>query len=391
MHSSSTKGIRPQTRHRVPTILNRHDLVREADVRVHESRVAADVLIGESAVIRRLRATIGRVAPANISVLVEGPTGSGKELVAALLHRLSGRSGALVAFNVCAIADTMFEDALFGHVRGAYTGAGADIPGFLREAHAGTVFMDEIGGLPGVLQPKLLRALETGVFRPIGSSRDTRSDFRLVAASNEPIGQLVEGGRFRSDLAHRMSGIVLTLPSLDERREDIPPLVHHFAQGRPVDPSGLRVLESRSWPGNVRELRQVIDATFVFGRGTLDRRAVEAALEHRPMSPSSRRTPEKSSDYLAIQRTRLISVLDQSAWNTVAVARALGMHRSTLYRRLKRLNIALPPSMRSRAAGPDLNIPALVTRSLVAGDACKPLPTFARPRDQASLAGARMV
>ena len=194
------KRIRSQASHRTTATRRRHNSVCEPDIAApagRESRAGAEVLVGESGVIRRLRATIERIAPARISVLVEGPTGSGKELVAALLHRISGRSGALVAFNVCAIADTMFEDALFGHVRGAYTGAGTDNLGFLREAHAGTLFMDEISGLPNALQPKLLRALETGVFRPIGSSRDTKSDFRLVAASNEPVGHLVDVGRFR--------------------------------------------------------------------------------------------------------------------------------------------------------------------------------------------------
>src|SRR6185369_15081519 len=125
----------------------------------------------------------------------EGETGTGKELVASLLHQLSGRRGAYVAFNVCAIGDSMFEDALFGHVRGAYTGAATDAPGFLREAHGGSVFFDEIGGLPAPLQAKLLRAIETGVFRPIGSARDATSDFRLIAATNEGVGGLVAEGR----------------------------------------------------------------------------------------------------------------------------------------------------------------------------------------------------
>jgi DNA-binding NtrC family response regulator len=272
--------------------------------------------------------------------------------VAALLHRLSGRSGALVAFNVCAIADTMFEDALFGHTRGAYTGAATDIPGFLREAHAGTLFLDEIGGLPPLLQPKVLRALETGVFRPIGSSRDAKSDFRLISATNEPVSQLVAAGRFRLDLAHRMSGIVLTLPALDDRREDVPLLVRHFAQNRPVDAAAIPLLQNRAWPGNVRELRQVIDAAFVFGQGKLDRRAVELALAHRPASPVIHAPPAERPDYLSLERVRLINALDEAAWNTVAVAEAFGVHRSTLYRRLKRLNIILPPAMRSLSARP---------------------------------------
>jgi two-component system NtrC family response regulator len=261
----------------------------------------------------------------------------------------------------------MFEDALFGHTRGAYTGAGTDMPGFLREAHGGTLFLDEIGGLPGVLQPKLLRALETGVFRPIGSSRDSKSDFRLVSATNEPLAHLVAAARFRADLAHRMSGVVVTMPSLDERREDVPHLVDHFAHGRPVDPKGVQLLQGRSWPGNVRELRQVVDAAFVFGRGMLDRRAVELALEHRPATPTSvpasptHASRSDGSNYVSMERMRLVEALDQSSWDTALVAREFGVHRSTLYRRLKRLNIALPPSMRPRSDAALASIPTAIS------------------------------
>jgi DNA-binding NtrC family response regulator len=366
------------TRHPRAKNSRRPKAVREPSARRsgHTGVAAEAILIGESAAIRRLRAVIDQIAPAQIPVLIEGPSGSGKELVAALLHRLSGRSGALVAFNVCAIADTMFEDALFGHVRGAYTGAGTDIPGFLREAHGGTLFLDEIGGLPAALQPKLLRAIETGVFRPVGSSRDAKSDFRLVAATNEPAAQLVEAGRFRSDLAHRMSGIVLTLPRLDERRQDIPLLVHHFAQGRPVDGAALPALQTRSWPGNVRELRQVVETAFVLGHGALTRRSIDMALEFRP-APSAPQTlhqhQSRSTNYEVMERTRLISALDEAAWDTTAVATAYGVHRSTLYRRLKRFNITLPLSLRPRprmsvleVAAPSDNDVDTAGRSIVA-------------------------
>jgi DNA-binding NtrC family response regulator len=366
--------------HRVPAPRRRQQSLREPGIGARLTPAKPDpalVLVGESGAIRRLRATVERVAPAQISVLIEGPTGSGKELVAALLHRLSGRIGPLVAFNVCAIADTMFEDALFGHVRGAYTGAGTDIPGFLREAHGGTLFLDEIGGLPGLLQPKLLRALETGVFRPIGSSRDAKSDFRLVSAANEPIGHLIDAGRFRPDLAHRMSGIVLSVPPLDERRDDIPHLVHHFAQARAVDPGALRILQGRSWQGNVRELRQVVEAAFVLGRGTLDRRAVESALELRsPVPTPSKPRVADSTDYFSLERSRLVSALDQSSWDTDAVARTLGVHRSTVYRRLKRLNVVLPPSMRRRAIEGESDAAMIIARPLASRDTSVPLPTL---------------
>ena len=178
--------------------------------------------------MRELRALIARVAPLRMPVLIEGATGTGKELAAALLHRDSGRSGGLVAFNVCALGESMFEDALFGHVKGAYTGALGESLGFLREANGGTAFFDEISGLPLPLQAKLLRAIETGVFRPIGASRDAMSEFRTVAATNEQLRELVAAGRFREDLMHRLSGITVRMPTLAERVDDIPELVRHF-------------------------------------------------------------------------------------------------------------------------------------------------------------------
>jgi two-component system NtrC family response regulator len=317
---------------------------------------AEALLLGDSPAIRRLRRIIERVAPSRLSVLIEGPTGSGKELVAAQLHQLSGRRGALVAFNVCAIGETMFEDALFGHVRGAYTGAGSDAPGFLREAHGGTAFLDEIGGLPAMLQPKLLRALETGVFRPIGGARDTTSDFRLVTATNDGIESLVAAGRFRADLAHRLSGFVVAVPPLSERMEDLPLLARHFARGRSIDSDALRLLGGRPWPGNVRELKQVVEAALVFARGSIDASAIEQALANRLRTtfPSAARVVSDGStgvraydaaDALAAERARVIDLLEGAAWDTERVATHLGVHRSTLYRRLKRLGVALPPAM----------------------------------------------
>src|SRR4051812_33808831 len=230
------------------------------------------VLVGSSTPMRQLRALVATVAPTRVPVLIEGETGTGKELVAALLHRSSGRTGAFVAFNVCAIGDSMFEDALFGHVKGAYTGAVSESLGFLREANGGTAFFDEISGLPLPLQAKLLRAIETGVFRPIGAPRDVRSEFRPVAATNESLGALVEHARFRADLKHRLSGIVLRIPSLAERIDDIPELARHFARCATgvhvaISPDALLHLQDTPWPGNVRELKQVVDASVAFARG----------------------------------------------------------------------------------------------------------------------------
>jgi two-component system, NtrC family, response regulator GlrR len=291
--------------------------------------------------MRRLRALIHTVAPTRLAVLVEGATGTGKELIAALLHGQSGRSGALVAFNVCALGESMFEDSLFGHSKGAYTGAINESLGFLREANGGTAFFDEISGLPLPLQAKLLRAVETGVFRPIGASRDARSDFRVVAATNESLGMLVDQGRFRADLRHRLSGVVITVPTLAERVDDIPELARHFVRRSagvdlPFDPAAMRMLVEASWPGNIRELKQVIDTAVAFSRGTLDATALSSALCYRTggtVSPAH----DKITD-----RREMLAVLQHAGWDVAQAASHLGVHRATFYRRMKRHGIDAP-------------------------------------------------
>ena len=298
-----------------------------------------NALVGESAPMRQLRALIARVAPTRLPVLIEGPTGSGKELVAAQLHCASGRTGSLVAFNVCAIGESMFEDALFGHVRGAYTGAIGEAMGYLREANGGTAFFDEVSGLPLPLQAKLLRAIETGVFRPIGAARDARSDFRPIAATNDDLSELVRHGRFRADLWHRMSGVVLRVPALIDRIDDVPLLARHFlgAAARVTD-DALAALMSRAWPGNVRELRQVLDAASVFANGAIDAVAIEAAVANRGTSAPNANSPARS----LAERSELVAVLESAAWDTGRAASELGIHRATMYRRMKRHGIEIP-------------------------------------------------
>ena len=297
--------------------------------------------------MRELRALIARVAPTRLPVLIEGPTGSGKELVAAQLHCASGRTGSLVAFNVCAIGETMFEDALFGHVRGAYTGAIGESMGFLREANGGTAFFDEISGLPLPLQAKLLRAIETGVFRPIGAARDARSDFRPIAATNDDLSELVREGRFRADLWHRMSGVVLRVPALVDRIDDVPVLARHFlGGGASVTDDAMAALMTRAWPGNVRELRQVLEAASVFGNGVIDATAIDAAVANR-----GARTPKNSPARSLAERSELVAVLESAAWDTSRAASELGIHRATMYRRMKRHGIEIPTTCLACRAG----------------------------------------
>jgi DNA-binding NtrC family response regulator len=306
-------------------------------------------LVGGSSPMRELRALIARVAPLRIPVLIEGATGTGKELAAALVHRDSGRTGNFVAFNVCALGESMFEDALFGHVKGAYTGAVSESLGFLREANGGTVFFDEISGLALPLQAKLLRAIETGVFRPIGAARDAMSEFRTVAATNEELRELVAEGRFRDDLMHRLSGITIRMPTLAERVDDIPELVRHFVrriagQEMSVASRAVVILQETPWPGNVRELRQVVEASVAFAHRELDVAAVELALAHRSSRTEARVVVGHA------ERRELITVLERTSGDTGRAAELLGVHRATVYRRMKRHGIDVPSGARRRGA-----------------------------------------
>jgi len=302
------------------------------------------LLIGNSLPMRQLRALITRVAASPLPVLIQGETGSGKELVARALHQQSGRSGPLVALNVCALPDSMFEASMFGHVRGAFTGALRDAAGYLTEAHRGTLFLDEVSGLSLANQVKLLRAIETREFRPVGGRVDQRSDFRLVAASNEDLGRLVESGRFRRDLIHRLGGVRLSVPPLRDRLEDIPMLVARFvtdARGEHtseavIDRGALRVLQSHSWPGNVRELRHVIEASMALSEGAVHEQDISDVV----LAASEQLSLVRKQ--LEHQGRDLLEQLARCAWDVNEVATELGIHRATVYRRLKRLRIVTP-------------------------------------------------
>lgn len=301
------------------------------------------LLIGDSLPMRRVRELIRKIGPSPIPVLIEGPTGSGKELVARALHIASRRSGAFAAFNVCAVADSMFEDALFGHVRGAFTGAVTDRPGYLVEAHRGTIFLDEIGGLPAGLQAKLLRAIETKEFRPVGSRIDSRSDFRLVSATNERLADVVAQGGFRHDLLFRLRGIVIELPPLASRLEDLPQLAQLFAarsevqrgpneRPRVLANEAIGLLQTHSWPGNVRELKAVVECAAALAD---DQVISRADVLRAGMLRADARSPDgHRRDFV---ERRLLEVLAETAWNVEAAAEILGVHRATIYRRLERI------------------------------------------------------
>lgn len=296
-------------------------------------------LVGDSMAMRELRRQVTRAARTSLSVLIEGPSGSGKELVAQGLHVESGRPGRFVAFNVCAVADGMFEDALFGHLRGAYSGAIADSAGYCEEASGGSLFLDEIGALGLAQQAKLLRVVETKTFRKVGGRADQHSDFRLITASNRSLERLSDASLFRDDLRHRLAGVVIRVPALAEHREDIPALVSHFAAHAAVPDHGAVVfsskaldhLRSRAWPGNIRELKCVVERAIAFS--TTPRIGY---TDVHPMLESTR------SGYFAEQGTehrRVFDAMAASDWDTIRAANLLGMNRSSLYRVLKRLGM----------------------------------------------------
>lgn len=308
------------------------------------NHVLGSLLLGESRPMHQLRSLVGRLAGSDAAVLIEGPTGSGKELVAEALHVCSGRSGAFVPFNVCAVGDGTFESAVFGHTRGGFTGAVHDVPGYLAEADHGTVFFDEISSLPLSAQPKLLRAIETKSFRAVGARHDRTSHFRLVAASNGDLAGLVSEGRFRADLLHRLRALVIRVPALVEHIEDVPLLAQHFAKqlsGGPIsrlNDQALRRLTEHSWPGNVRELRNVVE----FALRLADDEVVGPSDISRALDGHSRVV---ASDDLIWMRQQLVTVLADCDGDIARVAERLGLHLSNVYRRMRRLGIA-PPKRR---------------------------------------------
>jgi two-component system NtrC family response regulator len=234
-------------------------------------------ILGESPTIRKLLLDIGRVAPARASVLIVGETGTGKELVARALHQASPRgSGPLVTVNCAAFAENLLESELFGHERGAFTGANERKRGLFEVADGGTLFLDEIGEFPLGLQPKLLRVLQERRFRRLGGTAEIEADVRVVAATHRDLGAMLAAGSFREDLYYRLNVVTLEVPSLRERPEDIPLLALHFLRrfarelDRPVaslHPDAVKALQRHSWPGNVRELQNVIERGVLFCAG----------------------------------------------------------------------------------------------------------------------------
>ena len=314
-------------------------------------------IVGGSAALRRVLKEIETVAPTGSTVLITGETGSGKELVARAIHQLSERrDGAFVKLNCAAIPTGLLESELFGHERGAFTGAIAQRIGRFELANQGTVFLDEIGEIPLELQPKLLRVLQEREFERLGGTRTLRSDARLIAATNRDLGQLVDQQKFRSDLFYRLNVFPVHVPPLRDRREDIPMLVRHFAQQfarrmkRTIETIPVETMQALSrydWPGNIRELQNLIERAVILSPGPTLFVPIEA-LTSRPAGSAARRRDgaETSAETLAeTDRRHILAALLASDWVLAGpggAAARLGIKRSTLQFRMRKLGIERP-------------------------------------------------
>ena len=248
-------------------------LVKET--KILKKKIYGQDMIGEAEPVRHLREMIGKVAPTHASVLITGPNGSGKELVAQSIYQLSPRSMMpFVEVNCAAIPSELIDSELFGHKKGSFTSAIRDHKGKFEQADGGTIFLDEIGDMSLAAQAKVLRVLQERKLTPVGGDKEITVDVRVIAATNKNLQEEIAEGRFREDLYHRLSVIVLKVPALDERKDDIPLLVNYFSEricneiGQPVrvfSPEALRMLAERSWPGNIRELRNVVERLLILG------------------------------------------------------------------------------------------------------------------------------
>ena len=302
-----------------------------------DSALLRDRLIGESVAISQVREAIARVAHLPTSILLTGRSGTGKEVAARSIHALSDRSGKpFVPVNCAAIPPDMIESELFGHLKGAFTGADTARPGLILHAQGGTLFLDEIGDLPLAMQGKLLRVLEDRRVRPIGSEREASVDLRFIFATNADLARAVDEGRFRADLYYRINVMQIHLPPLKDRGDDVLDLASLFMRKLshelgvppvPVDPAARRALLAYAWPGNVRELRNLIERTLILGRFPDDLLETQADADAR-IAPAA--TGARLED---IERLHILAVLEEVRGNREEAARRLGISRKTIDRK----------------------------------------------------------
>jgi DNA-binding NtrC family response regulator len=299
-------------------------------------------MIGRSPAMQEVFRLIGRAGPSDKAILIQGESGTGKELVARALHAHSTRADKpMVVINCAALPETLLESELFGHEKGSFTGAIAAKPGLFEVADGGTLFIDEIGELPGSLQAKLLRVLEDGSLRRIGSLQERRVNVRLLAATNRNLAKEVEASRFREDLYYRINVMSLELPPLRERQGDIPLLVAHFLRpGWEIEPAAVEALERYHWPGNVRQLINALErAKILCDNESISVKDIPKEVIQGTTGKYEAADVLTPDDLSAIQRNKVVEVLRREAGNKSKAARALGVDRRKLYRLLEKYAI----------------------------------------------------
>jgi len=323
--------------------------------RLHEALGHADPLVGVSSAMEQLRALITRVAPTEARVLITGESGTGKELVASAIHRQSARAAQrFVCVNSAAIPKDLVESEMFGHERGAFTGATERRVGRFELADGGTLFLDEVGDLSLEAQAKLLRVLESGVIERLGGERPLTVEVRVIAATNKDLGKAAQQGQFREDLLFRLNVLPVHIPPLRERPEDVAPLVQHFAArqagrlGRPVrfDTGAVQLLAAYGWPGNVRELANLVERLAILATGatiSADDVARVVPQDGAPAAPAGEWADVALAEALDhFERTLIARALSAARGNVAEAARRLATDRANLYRRMRRLGLEPP-------------------------------------------------
>ncbi len=330
--------------------LERENLALRQELR---ARIGLDNIIADSRLMKAILEMVERVAPTETTVLILGESGTGKELIARAIHANSPRAGGpFVAVNCAAIPENLLESELFGHVKGAFTGAIRDRVGKFEAAEGGTIFLDEIGEMRPELQVKILRCLEERTLERVGDNRPIRVDVRILAATNKDLAKAIQAGEFREDLYYRLNVVPLSIPPLRERHEDIRALAQHFLKrlgstpGLTIAPDAFRALEAYEWPGNVRELENALERAMIFHRGdviTLD------DLPETIRAPRSRETaalpvslPEAGLSLEEVEKELILRALQKHDWNQSRAARYLGITRHTLLYRMEKHTIIRP-------------------------------------------------
>jgi two-component system, NtrC family, response regulator AtoC len=316
-----------------------------------DKRFGLENLIGESKAMHDIFDTVRQVAPSRATVLISGESGTGKELIAHAIHNLSNRNKTrFIAFNCAAFAPQLIESELFGHERGAFTGAMERRVGRFEQAAGGTLFLDEIGEIDSNIQVKLLRALDPGVFERVGGNQSLRADVRLIAATNRDLASLVSEGKFREDLYYRLNVVQIRVPPLRERKEDIPVLANVFLKEicerdgkgfRPLSPEAMETLIRYDWPGNVRELKGAIDSGVTLATGN-QITVRDLPLRVRDVSGTLAPWEVGNQDLVNIHDNEvrlIVRALDESGGNRTEAAKKLGISRRTLHRKLKELKL----------------------------------------------------